>query len=56
MVQICARAVAALQNEAGQDLMEYVLLGAVISVGCVAAMGTIASNLVAIFADVAASL
>ena len=35
----------AMKDESGQDLIEYALLGALIAVASVAAMGTVATNI-----------
>ena len=35
----------AMKDESGQDLIEYALLGALIAVACVTAMGTVATNI-----------
>ena len=40
------------KGESGQDIVEYALLGAVIALGCVAAMSTIATAVSTIFATV----
>jgi pilus assembly protein Flp/PilA len=43
-------------DERGQDLIEYALVAAVIAVGCVATMGTVANSIKALFNSVTASL
>ncbi len=44
------------KEEAGQDLIEYALIAALISVACVAAMTTVASKINAEFNKVTAQL
>ena len=45
-----------LGEEGGQDLIEYALLGALIGVACIAAMGTIAANIAAELTNVAGKI
>ena len=44
------------REEEGQDLIEYSLLAAVISVACIAAMKALAVNINDIFAKISAAL
>jgi pilus assembly protein Flp/PilA len=44
------------REEAGQDLIEYALIGALIAVSCIAAMTTLAGKIAAEFAKISAQL
>jgi Flp pilus assembly pilin Flp len=43
-------------REEGQDLVEYALVAAIISLGCVVILGTVASALVTKFTAIAAAI
>jgi pilus assembly protein Flp/PilA len=45
-----------LQDESGQDLIEYALVAAVIGLGSVAAMSTLAGNITALFGTIGTAL
>ena len=45
-----------LQDEAGQALIEYALLAAIIALGSVAAMGVLATNISTAFANIGTKL
>ena len=44
------------REEAGQDLIEYSLLAAIIAVGAIVAMGLVSDEIDAVFADVVTGL
>ena len=44
------------KEESGQDLIEYALIGALIAVACIAAMGNLATAINAEFAKITAQL
>ncbi len=44
------------QDESGQDLIEYALVAAVIGLGSVAAMSTLAGNITALFGTIGTTL
>jgi pilus assembly protein Flp/PilA len=44
------------REESGQDLIEYALIGALIALGSVAAMGTLATNISTEFSRIGAKL
>jgi pilus assembly protein Flp/PilA len=44
------------REEAGQDLIEYSLLAAIIAVGSIAAMGLVGNEIDTVFADVVTGL
>jgi pilus assembly protein Flp/PilA len=45
-----------LRDESGQDLIEYALVAGIISLGCVAALGPVATDLTTLFGNIATSL
>jgi pilus assembly protein Flp/PilA len=45
-----------LRDESGQDLIEYALVAGIISLGCVAALGPVATDLTTLFDHIATSL
>ena len=45
-----------LSDERGQDLIEYALLAALIAVGCVVGMKTLASNITSLFGQIGSQL
>jgi len=40
------------REEAGQDLIEYSLLAAIIAVGCIVIMGTVSTSIQAVFQEI----
>ena len=46
----------AMKDESGQDLIEYALIAALIAVGCVAGMSTLATKISSVFTAVGGSL
>ena len=44
------------EDESGQDLVEYALIGLIIALGALAGMGTVASSLNAEFSKIAGKL
>jgi pilus assembly protein Flp/PilA len=49
-------ALRAMKEERGQDLVEYALLAALISVACITAMGNVATAIKAVFAYIVTTL
>jgi len=45
-----------MKDERGQDLVEYALLAALISVACIAAMGNVATAINSVFAFIVTTL
>jgi len=56
MLHLMLKIQTALNNESGQDLIEYALIAALIAVACVAAMGTLAGDIANVFSTVGGSL
>ena len=49
-------AIGLVEDESGQDLIEYALLAAIIALGSVAAMGVLATNISTAFANIGTKL
>ena len=49
-------ALRAMKEERGQDLVEYALLAALISVACITSMGNVATAIKAVFAYIVTTL
>jgi pilus assembly protein Flp/PilA len=49
-------ALKSMKDERGQDLVEYALLAALISVACISAMGNVATAINAVFAFIVTTL
>jgi pilus assembly protein Flp/PilA len=45
-----------LRDESGQDLIEYALVAGIISLGCVAALSPVATDLTTLFDNIATQL
>jgi pilus assembly protein Flp/PilA len=45
-----------LRDESGQDLIEYALVAGIISLGCVAALGPVATDLTTLFDHIGTQL
>lgn len=44
------------KEEAGQDLIEYALIGLIVALGAIAGMGTLASSINSVYTQIASQL
>jgi pilus assembly protein Flp/PilA len=56
LYRVAVRRLGILQEESGQDLIEYVLIGGIVALGCVAGMQSFAANVNTAFTNLGGKL